>query len=250
MYLTTFDQKLAEMLNSFEVNGWPVGNLILCVIAMLLAFLFCGIIGLEREIRGRSAGIRTHVLVGVGSCVIMILSIYGFPAMIGEGGRIINRDVARLAAQVVSGIGFLGAGVIMHRNSGVKGLTTAASVWLSMAIGLACGSMNFIIAALTTALVFVVLTVIRKFESKVRVSRPSIFVVGKQDKPFLNEVMLTVERYGATISRYTSELNDDGNVDIYFRLSYGANPPKTKEFLDEILKIDGVLNALSLNHGD
>ena len=62
--------------------------------------------------------------------------------------------------------------------------------------------------------------------------------------------MLTVEKYGATISRYTSELNDEGHVDIYFRLSYGVNPPKTKEFLDEILKIDGVLNAISLNHGD
>ena len=96
--LTTFDQKLAEYLNGYQVNGWPVGNLILVMIALVLSMLLCGAVGLEREIRGRSAGLRTHLLVGMGSCVVMIVSIYGFPSQDS-----VSRDVARLAAQVVSG---------------------------------------------------------------------------------------------------------------------------------------------------
>ena len=144
----TFDQKIAEIFNTnFGMGGeWPWGNLILCAIAIVLSVILCGVIGLEREKRGRSAGLRTHLLVGVGSTVVMIISIYGFPAMFtgAEGGM--TRDVARLAAQVVAGVGFLGAGAIIHNNGGIKGLTTASTIWLVMAIGLACGSMNFLLA--------------------------------------------------------------------------------------------------------
>ena len=94
--ITTLDQKLAELLNNWQVNGWPVGNLILVLIALVLSVILCGAIGIEREWRGRNAGLRTHLLVGVGSCIIMIISIYGFPAMFGE-----HRDVARLAAHLI-----------------------------------------------------------------------------------------------------------------------------------------------------
>ena len=116
--ITTFDQKIAELLNNWQVEGWPVGNLVLVFIAIVLAVILCGIIGIEREWRGRSAGLRTHLLVGVGSCVIMIISIYGFPALFGE-----KRDVARLAAQIIAGVGFLGAGMIYFNRHLVKGLT-------------------------------------------------------------------------------------------------------------------------------
>ena len=130
-YVTTLDQKIVELMNNWQVNGWPVGNLILCVIALVLSLVLCGAVGVEREWRGRSAGLRTHLLVGVGSCIIMIISIYGFPAIFGD-----HRDVARLAAQIITGVGFLGAGAIIHRNSGIKGLTTAGTIWIVMAIGL------------------------------------------------------------------------------------------------------------------
>ena len=74
-YVTTFDQKLAELLNNWTINDWPIGNLMLVLIAIVLSVVLCGVIGIEREWRGRSAGLRTHLLVGVGSCVIMIISI-------------------------------------------------------------------------------------------------------------------------------------------------------------------------------
>ena len=158
--VTTIDQNIADIFNNnFGMGGeWSWGNLILCVIAVFLTVLLTGVIGYEREKKGRTAGLRTHLLVGVGSCIIMIISIYGFPSNSG------NRDVARLAAGIVTGVGFLGAGTIIHNNGSIKGLTTASTIWLAMAIGMACGSMNFVIAILTSFVVWLILVFFRKFE--------------------------------------------------------------------------------------
>jgi uncharacterized membrane protein YhiD involved in acid resistance len=125
--MTTIDQVIAEKIANWYIGEWPIGNLVLCVIALILSALLCGSIGFEREKRGRAAGLRTHILVGLGSCIIMIISIYGFP-VIRIDGEPLNRDVARLAAQVITGVGFLGAGAIIHRNDGIRGLTTAATI--------------------------------------------------------------------------------------------------------------------------
>lgn len=135
--MVTIDQKIADYLNNWVVDGWPVGNLVLCAIALVLCVILVGVIGIEREKRGRSAGLRTHLLVGVSSTIIMIISIYGFPQIFQD-----HRDVARLAAQIITGVGFLGAGAIIHRNSGIKGLTTAGTIWSSMAIGIACARLT------------------------------------------------------------------------------------------------------------
>lgn len=178
--MLTIDQILAEKISSsLQFGDWPIGNLVLCVIAMLLSVILCGAIGIERELRGRSAGLRTHLLVGVGSCMIMIISIYGFPKIVLDG-NLYNRDVARLAAQVIAGVGFLGAGAIIHRNSGTKGLTTAATIWIVMAIGLACGSMNFILATGGTILILVFLIVFKKVETRLNKKSPLVVVKAKK----------------------------------------------------------------------
>lgn len=109
-----------------------------------MAFVLSMAIGIEREINQKSAGLRTHMLVGVGSALFMIISNYGFNDISGERGYPL--DGSRIAAQVVSGIGFLGAGLIFVRRDLVRGLTTAASVWLVAAVGMAAGSGMFIIA--------------------------------------------------------------------------------------------------------
>ena len=100
-----------------------------------MAAFLGAIIGIEREIKNRAAGFRTHIIVSVGACLIMLIGIEG----IGKISNNIGRDTARMAAQVVSGIGFLGAGTILQTKDGVSGLTTAATLWLSAAIGLAVG---------------------------------------------------------------------------------------------------------------
>lgn len=120
--------------------------------------LLGGLIGLEREGLNRPAGFRTHVLVALGSTLIMLISIYGFRNLPGP------HDPARLAAQVVSGIGFLGAGTIMKEGLSIKGLTTAASLWVVAAIGLASGAGFYVGAVATTILVYVTLVFFTRLE--------------------------------------------------------------------------------------
>jgi putative Mg2+ transporter-C (MgtC) family protein len=112
------------------------------------AALLGALLGLEREIHGHQAGMRTHMLVALGSALFTILSIYGFPQAPGEGVA----DPSRISAQIVTGIGFLGAGAIVTFGPNVRGLTTAASLWVMAAIGLAAGAGAYYVAALSTAI--------------------------------------------------------------------------------------------------
>jgi putative Mg2+ transporter-C (MgtC) family protein len=131
-------------------------------IRLLLASFLGGFIGYEREAHHKAAGLRTHILVSIGSCLIMILSIKIYSSVQG----LTNADPTRLAAQVVSGIGFLGAGSIMKEGSTVKGLTTAASLWVVSGVGLAVGSGYYMGAFMTTGFVFLTLSILSRIEKK------------------------------------------------------------------------------------
>src|ERR1700689_3810465 len=119
-----------------------------------LALVLSALIGLEREIRQKSAGLRTHTLVGVGAALFMLVSKYGFSDVL-ETGKVIL-DPSRVAAQIVTGVGFLGAGLIFVRHDSVRGLTTAAAVWVTAAIGACAGAGLPILAVGTTGIYFVV----------------------------------------------------------------------------------------------
>ena len=133
--------------------------------AVILGFL----LGLERELTNKYAGLRTHILVCIGACVFTLLSIYGFPTF-AQGDNIIVsnatgiRDTSRVAAQIVTGIGFIGAGTVLRNGPMVFGLTTAATLWIAASIGMACGAGMFDIAIIATVLSVAVLTLIRIFE--------------------------------------------------------------------------------------
>ncbi|RLV08591.1 magnesium transporter MgtC [Streptomyces griseocarneus] len=115
-----------------------------------IALLLSSLIGLERELQQKSAGLRTHTLVGVGSALFMEVSIHGF-GVAGSGG-----DPSRVAAQIVSGIGFIGGGLIFVRRDGVRGLTTAATIWLTCAVGMACAGGLGLLGAAATLVHFLV----------------------------------------------------------------------------------------------
>jgi putative Mg2+ transporter-C (MgtC) family protein len=119
-----------------------------------VALLLSATIGLEREIRQKSAGLRTHTLVGVGAALFMLVSKYGFMDVLVPGRIVL--DPSRVAAQVVSGIGFLGAGLIFVRRDAVRGLTTAAGVWITAAVGMAAGAGLPVLAALATGVYLLV----------------------------------------------------------------------------------------------
>ena len=125
--------------------------------SIFIAALLGGAIGFEREYRSKEAGFRTHFLVGLGSALFMILSMHGFDSFVAQPGVIIQRDPARMAAQVVSGIGFIGAGCIIFQKNAVKGLTTAAGLWVTSAIGMTAATGMYTVAAASTAMVIVCL---------------------------------------------------------------------------------------------
>lgn len=131
------------------------------ILRLALATMLGAIIGFEREYHAKEAGIRTHLLVALGACLFMILSVYGFDFMLDRDH--VSFDPSRIASQVVTGIGFIGAGTIILQKQMVRGLTTAAGLWVTAAIGLACGNGMFIIAAVTTVIVLVSLGLINVY---------------------------------------------------------------------------------------
>ena len=243
------DQWISEKLNSWTIWGdFPIGNMFLIIIALILTVAFTSVIGTEREMRGRSAGLRTHLLVGVGSTIIMIISIYGFPTMpVGWA-----RAPARLAAQVVAGVGFLGAGAIIHNNGGIKGLTTASTIWLSMAIGLACGSMNFTLAAGGTLIVMIVLISFRKVEQKMTRNHPVVIILADATRPIMTHLLECADKFNTSISDIVTQIINDGKGDkiqITFRANVHAGATFDREgFVEALNNIDGTVNVQVLNH--
>ena len=133
---------------------------------MVVAAVFGAMIGLEREIHGHQAGVRTHMLVSLGSAIFTVLSIYGFTQVAGSG----SPDPTRISAQIVTGIGFLGAGAIIKFGTNIRGLTTAASLWVVAAIGLACGTGAYFVAAVGTALAMVSLWPVHRLVARLELS--------------------------------------------------------------------------------
>lgn len=134
-----------------------------------LSVIFGGLVGLEREVYGRAAGLRTHIMVSLGSCLIMLTSLYVFDIYRTTAPV----DPSRIAAGVITGIGFLGAGTILRsgEGEGIRGLTTASSLWVVAATGLAVGIGFYTAAALTTAFALIVLLFLGRFEKRVLTSK-------------------------------------------------------------------------------
>src|SRR5438552_15790768 len=126
-----------------------------------LAAALGAVLGLERELRDREAGLRTHLLVSVGSALFTIVSAYGFREFLASGASVVRADPTRIAAQIVTGIGFLGAGAIIRQGLAIRGLTTAATLWVVAGIGLAAGAGYYSAAVITTALVLTALYPLR-----------------------------------------------------------------------------------------
>lgn len=148
---------------------------------LVISVVLGGIIGFERQQHGKTAGLRTHILVCLGSCLVAILSLNLYAGVEGKT----NADPARLAAQVVSGIGFLGAGAIMKEGPTIKGLTTAASLWVVASVGLATGVGALAGAAATTVLVVVVLEVLPRIDRLYVTRGPATasLIIVSQDTP-------------------------------------------------------------------
>ncbi len=135
------------------------------ILRLAVAAALGSLIGLDRQRFDKAAGLRTHMLVSVGSALVMIVSAYGFDPVLSPGR--VTLDPSRVAAQVVSGVGFLGAGAILQRKKAVHGLTTAAGVWAVAAIGLAAGGGLFVAATAATVLMLLILSTFKPLEQRI-----------------------------------------------------------------------------------
>ena len=217
-----------------------VDFLIRIVAAVILGFL----LGLERELTNKYAGLRTHILVCLGACIFTILSIYGFPTF-AEGDNVITsqatgiRDTGRVAAQIVTGIGFIGAGTVLRNGPMIIGLTTAATLWISAAIGMTCGVGMYDVAVIATLFSVAVLTIIRVFERRfiptsIKHSRRyklSLYINGDMVKNVHDYLSTTVDNIEDFSSKKLVENPGKSKASCTFEL---ANKKVAKEIYDKL----------------
>ena len=220
-----------EHLLSFQGQG-P-----LQVAELLLAFVLSAAIGVERQIHGKSAGLRTQAIVGTSSALFLLVSKYGFMDVLSSD---VALDPSRVASQVVSGIGFLGAGLILTRRGTVRGLTTAASVWETAAIGMAAGAGLWVLALVVTGLHFVIALGLTPLAHRLpgsRVGQLHVEVVYEDGRGLLRLLLSAVTTAGWTVSRAIPHGSTDGGAGLQLEL---LGPPDAGRLMSVIAGIDGV----------
>lgn len=222
----------------FAGQGWlQIGEL-------LLAFVLASLIGLERQLRGKSAGLRTQAIVGTSAALLLLVSKYGFSDVLGAN---VVLDPSRVAAQIVSGVGFLGAGLILTRHGAVRGLTTAAAVWETAAIGMAAGAGLWLLALVVTALHFLTTygytRIIHLFPGA-RSTALQLNLSYLDGKGILRRILTVATEQGWTVDRLTtleaSAGADDGAVTVVLDIS---GPAKSGSLVGELGSMDGILGV-------
>jgi putative Mg2+ transporter-C (MgtC) family protein len=209
---------------------------------LIAAAALGSLIGLERERLLWAAGIRTHMLVCVGSCLIMIVSAYGFAGVLNQQNTVL--DPSRVAAQVVSGIGFLGAGSILARGEIVKGLTTAASIWTVAAIGLAVGGGLYFAAGASTVIILAILAGVKPLEEAYHARNQTCFLTIEVEPGALTPDLLrqTLQLRVSQIKRFVVETRSAGNGDndVIGVLLAKVSSKEMAEFGKKLQELDGV----------
>lgn len=215
-----------------------------------LTLVLCFLIGLEREIRQKSAGLRTHTLVGLGAAVPMMVSKYGFADLLRSGH--VALDPSRVAAQIVSGIGFIGAGLIFVRSDSVRGLTTAAVVWLTAMIGMACGAGMYVLALGGTAAHFMVVTGYPIFTRRIPGSKWSpvtVQVTYLDGRGVLREALSALTGHGFTVGELAVDRSTsaEGQVVVTLEVMGKGSVVTATALLDQL---DGVIDVTSATRGE
>jgi putative Mg2+ transporter-C (MgtC) family protein len=214
------------------INEWIV------IFRLILAAALSGAIGFEREFHGRAAGFRTHILLCIGSCLVMLTSMHIFDIYYTK----VAVDPARIAAGVITGIGFLGAGAIMHFKSSVRGLTTAASLWVVAGLGLAVGSGLYLGAIATTILTIITLFIFSRLEhAMIRKDwYKSMLIEAKDGLEQLKAIREIIEEGRAEITDFEVDRARDG-VNMALKLGLKLHSHRTSDqLIADIGNLEGV----------
>lgn len=204
-----------------------------------LAFVLCSIIGVERQISQKSAGVRTHTLVGLGAAGFTLVSAFGFEGLVERG---VNYDPSRIAAQIVTGIGFLGAGVIFLRRDVVRGLTTAAAIWVTAAVGMACGSGMVVLAVALTVLYLVAVVLLAPLSRRLpSVDNRRLLTIGYiEGRGVLRDILSTAGDMGyETTIRSTRHVTGDDGTRVVARMQFRGREP-LQTLTAELAELPGV----------
>jgi putative Mg2+ transporter-C (MgtC) family protein len=205
------------------------------------------LIGFERERLLWAAGIRTHMLVAVGACLFMIVSSFGFAEATKNPNVVL--DPSRVAAQVVSGIGFLGAGSILLRNEVVKGLTTAASIWSVAAIGLAVGGGLYFAAGASTAVILIILAGVKPLEEAYRARNQACAVRIECEKASAITADMVRQSLGLRASQIKRFIIESYDPDVLAVQINKVSAEEIRTFADKLTEIEGVRNVEMLKRG-
>ena len=209
---------------------------------LLLAAFLGGMIGLEREIHGRPAGFRTHLLVSLGSCLFVVTSIQ-FYLLYGNfsGSQPVGIDPGRIAAQVVTGIGFLGAGAIIRERFSIRGLTTAACLWIAAAIGLACGVGLFGISLLVTVISLASLLLLKKIELRLKRDTYVYLRIWCEDGPEQMQLIeAQLEKCNLRLLHSTIEKNmETAELHLVYQVKYSSKD-LTRHPVDAVSSVPGM----------
>ncbi|WP_254846865.1 MgtC/SapB family protein [Oceanobacillus sojae] len=224
-----------------------IGEDFLVIVSRLfIALILSGLIGFEREINNHSAGFRTHILVGVGSCLMMVLSIFGFISFMEQYDNI-RFDPARIPSYVISGIGFLGAGTIIVYGGTIKGLTTAASIWAVAGIGLVVGAGMYSVAIVTTLIILASLIFLNQIEHFFPRFKSSNFIEVIASEEFeIHEAVKSIEKNYFNIKQIEIKLLEGKQRKIHIWTNMKANKNLVYLF-DDISKLPGVVNITKRN---
>ncbi|NLM76814.1 MAG: MgtC/SapB family protein [Ruminococcaceae bacterium] len=223
-------------------DGVSKMDLLSMLARLLVAALLGGVVGLEREIKKRAAGLRTHLLVSLGSALVMVTAEF----MLIRYQGAVNIDPTRLGAQVISGIGFLGAGTIIKQGASIKGLTTAASLWAVACVGLAVGAGHYGAALFAVAVIYGALVLLEKFEER-RTGPTRInpeFTIKLANRPGkLGEVASAIGETGANITNIEVESDDENYTVVKLRLHLPKGVTREQVYIllksiDQLLLID------------
>ncbi|MHB1361545.1 MAG: MgtC/SapB family protein [Thermoleophilia bacterium] len=215
------------------------------VIRIIIGAALGGLVGLDREIRGQAAGLRTHTLVAVGSTLFALVSIFGFEGVAGSAGQVLTYDPSRVAAQIVVGIGFLGAGAIMRHGTSVKGLTTAASLWVVAALGLAVGCGYYLGAITVSVLLFLTLRAMRTAEdwliNWVRPDEATLTIRIENKKAESHDVLEFLEHRKIRVRELSVDRTpEDTQLRLYIKLPGDIKP---EQVVKDISGAAGVIGA-------